>query len=302
MKIKIAFLIFVASIMYIIYDLNNPLSEKQRIYNEAQTEFNKQNYQKAIVKYDSCIYKDYNVGLAYFYKGICQINLNKIDEGLNNCKKGYKLVPELYDKYYELGLDKYENNNENNNDYTETTTESNESSDIDQYGNNIDDTETDSLETIDYSDLSSNDMIKLGIEKYNNEEYNNAIKLYKIALEKDPKSVAAYYDIGLCYEYLEKYDSAITALNNSLKIDSKYYYSFIELGYSYLMLSKFDKAIKYYKKYLLFDKKSFDAQNGLALAYYKKGKRSKACYLWKKYLKKGNKSSQDYLTKYCKKY
>jgi len=296
MKIKIAFLIFVTSIMYVVYELNNPVSEKQRIYNEAKIEFNKQNYKNAIIKYDSCIYVNYNTGLAYFYKGISEIKLNKITEGLNDCRKGYELVPELYNKYYDLGIYKYENYEENNTEYTENNNKEESLED-----ESINET------TTDYSELSTSDLNKLGIEKYDQEKYREAIALYNKALEKDNKYTNAYYNIGLCYEYLEKYDSAIVCYNNILDIDSKYKYAYYELGYSYYMLSDFDNAIKNYRKYLYKDSKNFGAQNEMALAYYKKGEakhlkyyKEKACKMWKKYLKEGNTKSQAYLDKYCK--
>ncbi len=296
MKIKIAFLIFVASIMYIVYELNNPISEKQRIYNEAQIEFDKQNYENAIVKYDSCIYVNYNTGLAYFYKGICEIKLNKITEGLNDCKQGYDLVPKLYNKYYDLGLYKYENINSEDNNVNNTD------------ANIVDDVNESSTEkNIDYSVMSAEELNKLGIEQYDKKEYRKALKFYNLAIEKDDKYKVAFYNIGLCYEYLNKFDSAVVVYKKVLKIDSKYKYANYELGYSYYKLSDFDNAIKYYKKYLLVDSKNLSAQNEMALTYYKKGEvknlkyyKKKACKMWKKYLKEGNAGSQAYLDKYCK--
>lgn len=287
-KLVLALIVFVACIIYIVYDLNNPISEKQRIYDKAKYAFENEDYETAIEKYDSCIYFAFNEGLAYFYKGISEIKLNKIEEGINDCQQGYSITPELYDKYYALELYKYEDSNYKNTENNSAEIPDEEITDTDTY--------------IDYSDLSVDSLNTLGVTEYNNKDYRKAMFFYNTAIKKDDSRAYLYYNIGLCYEYLDKYDSAIVLLDKAINVDKKYYNAYFELGYSYYKKLDYKKSISFYKKYLKFNPDDESAQVNLALSYYKNGKISKACMLWKKYCQEGNSYAKDYIKDYCKNY
>lgn len=90
-----------------------------------------------------------------------------------------------------------------------------------------------------------------GYIKEDEENYEDAIKLYKKALEIDPKYVDAYNGWAYSLYEMNKLDSAISLYNISLGIDPAYSYTYYYLGLVFIKQDKFqegfdllDKSIK----------------------------------------------------------
>lgn len=91
----------------------------------------------------------------------------------------------------------------------------------------------------------SNLFFELGTEKYNKNEYRDAIKLFKQSFKNDYKKPASLFNIAICYIKLNQIDQAINLLKKALemKFDSKYLYN---LAYCYYMKKDYKKALVYF--------------------------------------------------------
>lgn len=78
------------------------------------------------------------------------------------------------------------------------------------------------------------------------EDWNGAIKNYKLALEKDPKFVYAWDNLGICYRRIGDYDKAIDAYKKSVTIDPTGKMPLQNIAISYIYKKEYQKAIDAY--------------------------------------------------------
>ena len=60
-----------------------------------------------------------------------------------------------------------------------------------------------------------------GVCEFALENYEDAIKNYKIAIQLNPLFAKAYFNLGTCYHTMEYYDSALISIGRALVIFSK---------------------------------------------------------------------------------
>ncbi|MFP4527027.1 MAG: tetratricopeptide repeat protein, partial [Candidatus Kapaibacterium sp.] len=165
---------------------------------------------------------------------------------------------------------------------------------------------------IKYSNLESENERSLSPEEYfykgvalsESGNYNEAISMYKKAIEKDPKFFRAMNNLGTVYNKLGNYLDAERELMRALEIkpnddiilnnlgdvysnqgkyeeaikyfmqaidknkkQPKYYYN---LGNIYNAIDEYDKAIEIYEKALNFDNNQAEVLNNLGISYYEK--------------------------------
>ncbi len=94
-----------------------------------------------------------------------------------------------------------------------------------------------------FSSAQTKEYIDLGNEKYKNKDYEGAILDYNKELEKNPKSTAALYNIGISYNAQSKYLEAINSLNKAIEIDANYVLAYISRSKSWNYLKNYDKAL-----------------------------------------------------------
>ncbi|WP_299179387.1 tetratricopeptide repeat protein [uncultured Chryseobacterium sp.] len=134
----------------------------------------------------------------------------------------------------------------------------------------------------------SNDPIALefynkAIDASSKEDWKEAIKNYKLALEKDPKFVYAWDNIGVCYRRIGEYDNALNAYKKSLEIDPKGKVPLQNIAMTYIYKKEYQKAID---SYMALDK----VYPGDAEVYYGIGQ------IYYEYLKE-NEKALDYMAK-----
>lgn len=93
-----------------------------------------------------------------------------------------------------------------------------------------------------------NDYMDLAIEKYQSEDYLNAIELFKKAIIIEPRNYSPEYYIGLCYSNLENYQEAYSHLSNSLDKNAPKDIVYYSIGISFYKNKEFTKASKYLSK------------------------------------------------------
>lgn len=89
---------------------------------------------------------------------------------------------------------------------------------------------------------------QLGIEYYELEEYELAIRAFDFAIVIDELFLGAYIEKAKSLERLKKYKEAIECYNHTLEIDDPTPYAYLRIGQCFEELGNIDKAIKYYRK------------------------------------------------------
>ena len=95
------------------------------------------------------------------------------------------------------------------------------------------------------------DFYSKAIDFSKKEDWNNAIKNYKLALEKDPKFVYAWDNLGICYRRSGDYDKALDAYKKSVALDPTGRMPLQNIAITYVYQKEYQKAID---AYLQFDK------------------------------------------------
>jgi tetratricopeptide (TPR) repeat protein len=109
--------------------------------------------------------------------------------------------------------------------------------------------------SIGFSQNEIEELVQEGIELHDNGNFNQAIEVYKKALEINPKSSLVHYEIALSYFKNKNYDKAIDHSNIVIKIGKEHVLqSYLTKGSSLDMLGKTKKSIKLFEKGL----KKFD--------------------------------------------
>ncbi len=95
-----------------------------------------------------------------------------------------------------------------------------------------------------------------------------AIEYYNDALNIDPQSIEALYNLGMFYQENNMIDNALVSYNSILKIDPQNKHATYNIGYIYLVyLEKFNEAIKYFSEAVKIDPKYADAYYNRGLCY-----------------------------------
>jgi tetratricopeptide (TPR) repeat protein len=90
-------------------------------------------------------------------------------------------------------------------------------------------------------------------------QYKKAIEDYKEALELNPNLTVTYYNRGIAYCKLNKTEEAIEDYNAAIKLNSKYAKAYYNRGIAYYDLDNYEKAIKDFKKALELNPKDVEA-------------------------------------------
>lgn len=115
-----------------------------------------------------------------------------------------------------------------------------------------------------------NVLIKEGIQYHDKGDYKKAIKTYEKALEIDPKSALANYEISLSYFSKKDYEQSIKYSDVVLNQNKKYMLqAYMTKGSALDLLGKTKESIKLFKKAIKKTKGHYLLNYNLALNYYK---------------------------------
>ncbi len=119
-------------------------------------------------------------------------------------------------------------------------------------------------------------------EAYEEDNAEQAIVLYKKAIEIKPDKHEAYYNMGNAYGKLGEYQKAINAYQKAIEIkpdDNKAYYN---MGNAYDELKEYQKAINAYQKAIEIKPDYDGAYNNMGVAYNKLKEYQKAINVYQK--------------------
>lgn len=123
---------------------------------------------------------------------------------------------------------------------------------------------------------SSKDWLAEGGQAFRAQRYDDAITIYKKAVEKDPQSVDAYYNLALTYDKKGMIDESIESYKHVISLKPDHGQAHNNLGTVYEKKDMSSKAIAQYKLAISNDPDLPQAQYNLGRAYFKEGLLDKA--------------------------
>ncbi len=121
-----------------------------------------------------------------------------------------------------------------------------------------------------FSQNSFDDYLSEGVQYHDNAEYDKAIQSYEKALELDPESALANYEIALSYFSKGDYEQTVKYSDIVLKQDEAYMLqTYLAKGSALDMLGKTKESIKLFKKALKKEEEHYLLYYNLGLNYYK---------------------------------
>jgi len=125
---------------------------------------------------------------------------------------------------------------------------------------------------INEKERSSQDWLLLGNIYADKDRPEDAVYMYKKAVECDKKCYKAYYNLGNYYLERGQYDAAIENYTKASKIKSDNAYIFYNLGCAYLKKNMLSQARANFNKAIMYNSKAPEFHYNLAYVYKKLGK------------------------------
>ena len=98
-------------------------------------------------------------------------------------------------------------------------------------------------------------------------DYNNAMDVYKKLLSFSPLCVEALINAGSLAYYAGDYDAAINFFYRATEIETDNFYIYFNLANAYCETKKYNKAFEYYQKALKLDIDNYLVYNSIGLMY-----------------------------------
>lgn len=114
--------------------------------------------------------------------------------------------------------------------------------------------------------MTQTDYFALGLAKVKENEHQNAIDLFTIVLDADPKNADALSQRAVCYLNLGKYDLSMFDMNQAIEFDSNYSYRYSCRAYLKARLRDHVGAVADYQRAVELDPEDHIAYNNLGLA------------------------------------
>ena len=113
--------------------------------------------------------------------------------------------------------------------------------------------------------------VRIGLIDYGNKDFVKAEENFQAAVNADPYSADALWDLALAQEKNGKLDAALKTYDNLLRFDPNFETGFYNRGRLKLLHNDFEGAIQDFKRTLQIETRFVDAQNEIALAHFKQG-------------------------------
>jgi len=116
-----------------------------------------------------------------------------------------------------------------------------------------------------------------GVDAFGKQDYEKAIKYFKLSLEQDKIKPQVYYNLALTYQSIKDYDRAIVTYNKFIELNPKDYDGLYNLALVYYTKENFLKAIEFFEKCVeAKEEKTEDSVKALVLAYLSNNEIQKA--------------------------
>lgn len=105
-----------------------------------------------------------------------------------------------------------------------------------------------------------------GVDFYDRQEYEKAIKYFKLATEKKGVKPPAFYNLALSYQHMKEYDKAIVTYHKFLALNPHDYDGLYNIALVYYIKNNYAKAVEFFEKCLKI-KIDEDGVKALTVAY-----------------------------------
>ncbi len=129
------------------------------------------------------------------------------------------------------------------------------------------------------------EFLNAGKEAFNNKEYGNAIKNFKISIKFNPNNYEAYNFLASSYLMIGQNEQAIKYYRKSISLNPKNSETYRLLGNAYFYINEYELAKGQFKKALEHDPNDFLALNGVGLSYLNLGNYEKSLLYYNQSLK-----------------
>lgn len=121
-------------------------------------------------------------------------------------------------------------------------------------------------------------MVQQGIDLYNRQDYNGAVKTFNDILAQDSNNYLAYNARGTAYIKLEKYDQAIADYSKAITLHPLFADAYYNRGRAYRLIKKYDQAIVELNRAIQLSPTEFGyrANGNIGLIYHQQGLYDKA--------------------------
>jgi len=133
--------------------------------------------------------------------------------------------------------------------------------------------------------MNALDFNNQAIKAYNSQQYKDAEKAFKKAIELDPNYAEAYANLGALYAKFKEYDKAIKLYQESIKRKPSYAGAYTNLGNALNKTARHEEAVYFHKMAISLDDKSANHFSNCASAYKNLGRFDKAKEYYKKALR-----------------
>lgn len=246
MKKSIFFILFIVNI-------NIGYSQVNDWIKEAQDNYSKGNYNKAIEIYQKVLDHTDKHKFIYSELGFCYLFMSNYKKAIDNFNIALDFITDNSDIYNARGLaNAYEAEVE------QALEDFNKAIQLDpKFGQaylnraslltsmgNFEAAYEDLNKAKKYEPNNPEIYFQLGRNKYISEEYNKAIEHFKDAVKNGLKTAQTYFEIGNCYFKMRNFNEAIKNYTETLKLDPKFQDALNNRAVSYDNLNKKDLADK----------------------------------------------------------
>lgn len=112
------------------------------------------------------------------------------------------------------------------------------------------------------------DFYKKGVQYFERGQYDLALAEYNQAVKNDPKCVAAWNKMGICYGKIKNHLEAVNCYKKSLEINPKGNMPLMNMAVSYELLQDYKSASESYAKYIEYFPEDPEGFYGAARMYY----------------------------------
>jgi tetratricopeptide (TPR) repeat protein len=184
-----------------------------------------------------------NPGDTYYHLGLCQIELNQLEEAKASLEKAAEadaqnsqILTKLADVYHKTGeFDKAAE--------TYTRLAEQNPDDAKYYFNTI-------VKMYDEAGMQ-----------------DKAIEATKKMIDLNPQDADAIYNLGYMYLKLKNYDEAITTFKRAIEVRPDFEYAYSNLGYCYIQQKKYSESIETYKKLVEINPENPDGWMSIGTGY-----------------------------------
>lgn len=125
---------------------------------------------------------------------------------------------------------------------------------------------------------------RLGVQYYNLEQFELAIKTFNKAINLVPTWSYPYYNLGGAYYAKKQYDEAIEFYYKSISLNPKEANGYANLGLTYMTLTQYNKANEFFYKALELRPDEAAVYNNLGINYIMLKQHNKAIESFQKYI------------------